>query len=291
VFSSATVAAVSISGERVLPPTLFVFYEKQQKHTITLFLLLKNSIIPNWLQLTLEIPSDFGIPSTTFCIVITVRLSLRAFQLHPSLNHSLNFFCDKIANLRACISPTLTSPHLPGPAITPPVFDSFRQATVGEISSIIKHSPDKQCDLDPLPTALLKRCLPVLATTVTNIVNLSLSTGDFPTGFKQAIVSPLIKKPSLDKENLSNYRPISNLSFLSKLTERVVHNRLDQHLSQNSLYNSHQSAYTKFHSTETALLSVHNSLTQAIAKQQVSCLLWGDACTVIDCSVADFEDY
>jgi len=192
------------------------------------------------------------------------------------------FFGDKIANLRACIPTTPTSPHLPAPATMPQVFDSFRQATVGEISSIIKRSPDKQCDLDPLPTALLKKCLPVLATTITNIVNLSLSTGDFPTSFKQAIVSPLIKKPSLDKENLSNYRPISNLSFLSKLTERVVHNRLDQHLVQNSLYNSHQSAYTKFHSTETALLSVHNSLIQAIAKQQVSCLCLLDLSAAFD---------
>jgi len=69
---------------------------------------------------------------------------------------------------------------------------------------------------------------------------------------------------------------------LSKLTERVVHNRLDQHLSQNSLYNSHQSAYTKFHSTETALLSVHNSLIQAIAKQQVSCLCLLDLSAAFD---------
>ncbi len=209
--------------------------------------------------------------------------SLPASIPASSLAHSFaNFFGDKIVNLRAGISSTLTSPHLPGPVIAPPVFDSFRQATVGEISNIIKHSPDKQCDLDPLPTALLKKCLPVLATTITNIVNLSLSTGDFPPSFKQAIVSPLIKKPSLDKENLSNYRPISNLPFLSKLIERVIHNRLDQHLAQNSLYNSHQSAYTKFHSTETALLSVHNSLIQAIAKQQVSCLCLLDLSAAFD---------
>jgi exonuclease III len=192
------------------------------------------------------------------------------------------FFADKITNLRASISSTLISPHIPGPVTTPSVFDSFRQATVNEISSIIKQSPDKQCDLDPLPTALLKKCLPVLATTITNIVNLSLSTGVFPTEFKQAIVTPLIKKPSLDKENLSNYRPISNLSFLSKLAERVVHNRLDQHLAQNFMYNSHQSAYTKYHSTETALLSVHNSLIQAIAKQQVSCLCLLDLSAAFD---------
>ena len=192
------------------------------------------------------------------------------------------FFCDKIAKLRASIPSNNASPHLPAPASTPSVLDAFRPTTVDEISKIIKHLPDKQCDLDPLPTSLLKKCLPVLASTITNIVNLSLSTGDFPDRFKQSIVTPLIKKPSLDKENLSNYRPISNLSFLSKLTERVVKIRLDQHLAHNSLYNSHQSAYTRFHSTETALLSVYDSLVQATAKQQVSCLCLLDLSVVFD---------
>ena len=192
------------------------------------------------------------------------------------------FFDDKIVKLRAKIPSTHVSPHLPAPAIVPPVFGSFRPTTIAEISGIIKRLPDKQCDLDPLPTFLLKKCLPVLAPTITNIINLSLSTGDFPSCFKQAIVTPLIKKPTLDKENLSNYRPISNLSFLSKLTERVVKNRLDQHLAQNSLYNLYQSAYTKFRSTETALLSVYDSLIRATAKQQVSCLCLLDLSAAFD---------
>ena len=192
------------------------------------------------------------------------------------------FFDDKIVKLRASIPSAHVSPHSPAPTAVPPSFDSFRAASVTEISNIIRRLPDKQCDLDPLPMSLLKKCLPVLAPTITNIINLSLSTGSFPSCFKQSIVTPLIKKPSLDKENLSNYRPISNLSFLSKLAERVVKIRLDQHLSQNSLYNQFQSAYTKFHSTETALLSVYNSLVCAIAKQQVSCLCLLDLSAAFD---------
>jgi len=170
------------------------------------------------------------------------------------------FFGIKVAKLQANIPSTNMSPYLPVPTMVPTELESFQPTTVEEISKIIKHLPDKQCDLDPLPTSLLKKCLHVLAPTITHIINLSLSTGEFPSSFKQSIVTPLIKKPSLDKENLSNYRPISNLSFLSKLTERVIKIRLDQHLTQNSLYNLYQSAYTKFHSTETALLSVYDSL-------------------------------
>jgi len=127
-----------------------------------------------------------------------------------------------------------------------------------------------------------EKCLPVLAQTITNIVNLSLSTGCFPSNFKQSVVTPLLKKPSLDKENSANYRPISNLSFLSKLVERIVKHRLDHHLASNSLYNPFQSAYTRYHSTETALLAVHDSLIQAIAHQQVTCLCLLDLSAAYD---------
>src|SRR6218665_535938 len=77
---------------------------------------------------------------------------------------------------------------------------------------------------------------------------------------------------SLDKENLSNYRPISNLSFLSKLTERNVLARINEYLSSNSLLNPHQSGFTKHHSTETLLVYFYNKLVSAVSHQQVSCL-------------------
>jgi hypothetical protein len=96
---------------------------------------------------------------------------------------------------------------------------------------------------------LLKRCAHILVPVITNIVNLSTSSGNFPSVFKQATVTPLLKKSSLDKESLSNYRPISNLSFLSKLTERAVKDQITDHLSTNAMFNAVQSAYTKFHST------------------------------------------
>src|SRR5208282_1023681 len=110
--------------------------------------------------------------------------------------------------------------------------------------------------------------------------NLSLSTGEFPSPFKQAIVTPLLKKPSLDRESLSNYRPISNLSFVSKLTERVIKDRLHEHLSHNSMFNIFQSVYTKFHSTESTLLVIRDHLIQAKDRQQVTGL------TLLDLSAA-----
>ncbi len=186
------------------------------------------------------------------------------------------YFSDKISNLRSSItSDSNSTPHLPRPTQSSVEFSAFTPATIEEINKVVQESPDKQCNLDPIPTSLLKKCIHVLAPIITLIVNLSLSTAMFPQAFKHAIVTPLLKKPALDKESLSNYRPISNLSFLSKLTERIVLQRLSVHLSSNDLFNNHQSAYTKHRSTETVLLSVCNTITNAMSKQQLTgvCML------------------
>jgi len=85
-------------------------------------------------------------------------------------------------------------------------------------------------------------------------------------------VHPHLKKSNLDIDDLGNYRPIFHLSFLSKLTERVVKLRLVDYLSTNNFINSFQSAYIKHHSTETTLLSVHDHIIKAMSHQQDTCL-------------------
>ena len=63
------------------------------------------------------------------------------------------------------------------------------------------------------------------------LVNLSLQTANVPDSMKQALVTPLLKKDDLDPEVLKNYRPVSNLSFLSKVLERVVEARLTNYMT------------------------------------------------------------
>ena len=92
----------------------------------------------------------------------------------------------------------------------------------------------------------------------------------------------ICKKPTLDKEELSNYRPISNLSVISKIIERVVKSRLTEHLSTNNLLNPHESAYCKHNSTETALLYIHDYLINAIGSQKISCLCLLDLYAAFD---------
>jgi Reverse transcriptase (RNA-dependent DNA polymerase) len=72
------------------------------------------------------------------------------------------------------------------------------------------------------------------------------------------------------------------ISFLSKLTERVVESCLTDFLTEHNLLNSFLSAYTKLHSTETVLLAVHDYLIRASSQQQVSCLRLLDLSAAID---------
>ena len=99
--------------------------------------------------------------------------------------------------------------------------------------------------------------------------------------FRQT-ASPLLKKSTLDKDELSNYRPVSNLFVISKIIEGVVKSRLIDHLTSSKLLNSHQSAYCKHYSTETALLYIHDHLVSAIGSQKVSCLCLLDLSAAFD---------
>ena len=127
-----------------------------------------------------------------------------------------------------------------------------------------KSTPAKSCELDPIPTTLLYDNPDILLPTITNIINISLTTGIVPRDLKTAIVKPLLKKPSLDKNLLKNYHPISNLPFLSKILEKVILHKLLSQLQTNNLYNPFQSAYRAGHSTETVLLRVVNGVLSAL---------------------------
>ena len=100
----------------------------------------------------------------------------------------------------------------------------------------------------------------------------TLSTGLFPTEFKEAIVRPLLKKSGLDSTQKKNYRPVSNLSFLSKLLERAAQAKLEVFLDSSDLMPTMQSAYHRFHSTETAIMKVYNDLLLAADNGDVSAL-------------------
>uniref|UniRef100_A0A3Q3LL44 Reverse transcriptase domain-containing protein n=1 Tax=Mastacembelus armatus TaxID=205130 RepID=A0A3Q3LL44_9TELE len=189
--------------------------------------------------------------------------------LFPSLsttlcNNFLDFFSSKIENIHQQFPPICdtanclhcTLPSLPVSSL----LSSFIIPPTTVISSLILKSKPSTCKLDPLPTNLVKLCLPSLLPHLTHIIHTSLSSGIVPPSLKTAIISPILKKPGLDPADLNNFRPISNLPFLSKILEKVVHHQVHTHLSANSLYEHFQSGFRQLHSTETALVKITNDL-------------------------------
>ena len=123
-------------------------------------------------------------------------------------------------------------------------FTGFLPLEKEEILNIIKNMNPTTCITDACNTRFLLKFKEPILDAITIIVNQSLTTGEFLDNWKMAMVRPHIKGTNLDSE-LKNYRPISNLSFLSKITEKAAQLQLQKHFDQQSLLPNHQSAYRK----------------------------------------------
>ena len=160
-------------------------------------------------------------------------------------------------------------------------LDKFSSLSQEEVHDLVRASSKKSCGLDPIPTKLLLDCLDVLLPTITKMINYSLENGDFPSAWKNALVLPLLKKDGLEPI-FKNYRPVSNLQFVSKLAESAVAKQLHHHMAVNDLFPMLQSSYRKFHSTETALLKVKNDILLNMNKQHVTLLALLDLSAAFD---------
>ncbi len=198
-------------------------------------------------------------------------------------NRFSSFFSTKIEKIRKELEqgePTHDS--APDTCFSGERLAAFEPTTLKEVLNLISISPSKSCDLDPLPTWLLKANMNVVAPAVVQIFNSSLATSEVPECFKTALVRPLIKKPSLDPNVISNYRPVSNLPFLSKVLEKVVASRIRKHIQDNGLMEEFQSAYRPHHSTETALLRMQNDILSHLDDKNVSIVVLLDLSAAFD---------
>ena len=162
------------------------------------------------------------------------------------------------------------------------IFDSFHPVTITQLHTMIKSSKPTSCALDPIPTSLLLECLDDILPTLTHVINTSILSGQFPTNMKTAIVKPLLKKCSSDISKLENYRPVSNLSFISKIYEKIVLQQLVDYLDHNNLLCTSQFAYRPHHGTETLLLKTANDILLGLNKRHVSLLTLLDLSSAFD---------
>ena len=140
----------------------------------------------------------------------------------------------------------------------------FEPASPSDVKRIVMTSAAKSFELDPLPTSLLKTHIDFLCPVLARIINASLSSSVVPPPMKHAVVIPILKKRCSDVNILTNYRPISNIAFVAKLTELFVAQQLQHFMDVNGIYGVYQSAYRPQHSAESALLRIHNDVAQSI---------------------------
>ena len=166
------------------------------------------------------------------------------------VNTFSSFFISRISVIRSSFPPDSHSRVLNSPD-TRKVLQNLSCVSADEVCHLVLQVPCKSSNLDPIPTSLEQDCIDILITPITSLINLSLTEGSFPLHFKSTHVSPLLKKPSLNKDSMKNYRAVANLSFFSKVLEKVVVNQLNTHINSSNTSNQYQSAYRKFHRIET----------------------------------------
>ena len=178
-------------------------------------------------------------------------------------NRFSQFFSDKIEKITAqfpSYSRTIDfSYHPPGIVM----FDQFQELSTHEIAKL---RPIKCSPLDHVSNNVFTKLWGVMLPIISQIVNLSLSTGCFLSVYKEAQIKPLIKSNTLDPELLNSYRPVSNLSYISKVIETAMNNQILDHFSSNNLLSAFQSAYRRGHGVESTITHVYSSILKQLDK-------------------------
>ena len=226
------------------------------------------------------------------CLPRKQQDSFMASEDPTGLANELNDFFTSVGSIAAQKARDLSLHHglnvnldVPTPLhistdVSPELF-VLHQVTENQVERVIRSLPsNKAPGMDKISSRILKDSLPSTLTTITHIVNNSFVTNTFARAWKTAEVTPILKCGNPDVPN--NYRPISLLPIVSKVTERLVHGQLMEHLIRNNKLAAHQSGNRKLHSTETALLYVTDQLLQAMDNKKVSIMVLLDMSKAFD---------
>ena len=129
----------------------------------------------------------------------------------------------------------------------------FRPTDSEQVLKLLnKLNKSKGAGLDKLSSRLIRECADLISPYISTIFNCCLTTGIFPDNWRLAKFTPIFKQG--DRSDMDSYRPISVISAIAKVFERIIYNQLSSYLSENNILSQYQSGFRCFHSTMTALL-------------------------------------
>ncbi|KAG1935820.1 adhesion G protein-coupled receptor L4 [Pimephales promelas] len=181
--------------------------------------------ISDHLAITLDIITPCPTAKHTRTITFRNLKSISPFALTSSISHAIstsslpsaptasdlvNFYNHSLSTCLNQIAPLKTASV--SFSNSAPCFSSFSPLSPSDTSKLLSTMKFSNYQLDPIPSQLFKACQPILIPLITNIINTSFMSGSVPSPLKLASITPLLKKPGLDPDNLDNFRPISNLS-------------------------------------------------------------------------------
>jgi len=170
---------------------------------------------------------------------------------------SIVFFSEKVSKVRSSTSDATWRHSAAFGGIQPGVlFAAFSSINVDDVIDAVRQLPDKSSAADPMLTSVIKQVVHLVAPYFTELFNRPLVAGHCPSEYREAFITPIAKKAGLSTTDFSSYRPISNLSDVSKLLERIVVRQLMAYVSSADLLPTLLSSFRPVHSTETVILHV-----------------------------------
>ena len=154
-------------------------------------------------------------------------------------------------------------------------MSSVHGSSVLIVKLLNKLNKSKGAGLDKLSSRLIRECADLISPYISTIFNCCLTTGIFPDDWKLAkAVTPIFKQG--DRSDMNNYGPISVISGIAKVFERIIYNQLSSYLSENNILSQYQSGFRSFHSTMTALLEATDNWAFNIDRGYVNAVVFLD---------------
>ena len=157
----------------------------------------------------------------------------------------------------------------------------LRNTNITEIINTVRNLKNSSSTVhDEISTKFIKLSLPILAPALVDIFNLSISSGIYPDSLKIAKVIPIYKKGT--HSSVNNYRPISILSSINKIFEKILYSRLTNYIEKFKILYKYQYGFRKNHSTDHTLTELVDQIRFAIDDQQMTCGIFVDLSKAFD---------